>query len=165
MRLNLLTINSEIAKYALKKHLTSKFNANKIDRLQDISSKMGINNANNFIIELAKLFNDPIIFDSAIKWIETGSNVNYFIIKENLTNIGIDITDLEKHFSNKKIVLHNEMKNFVDTRNEIAHGEKFYDISSDEWNNSKELILSLMNALQLELYEMLNDDSKILNIP
>jgi len=164
-KLNLKTINSNIAKYALKKHLTSKFKAIKIDRLQEISSKMEINDAYNFLIEIAKLFDDPIIFDSAIKWIETGSNVNFNIIEDNLSNIGIHISNLKKHFSNTKYVIHNEIKNFVDTRNEIAHGEKFNDINSNDWNKYKGLILSLMNALQLELLEMLSDDSKILKLP
>ena len=69
--------------------------------------------------------------------------------------MGIDIETVRTQLEGSAITLFTVLRDLVVVRNQISHGDTFKAINSSEWESLKNSILSVMTALQLELYETL----------
>jgi hypothetical protein len=50
-------------------------------------------------------------------------------------------------------------------RNDIAHGSEFKALTSSEWEETRNFVLKIMQVVQLDLYESLKDQAKMLEQP
>ena len=55
------------------------------------------------------------------------------------------------------------LKDFVDARNDISDGSEFKTLTAGEWDEVKSFALKIMQVVQLELYESLKDQTKMLD--
>jgi len=154
--------NEIIAKFRLKKELLDCLKNRNTSRLHDLPKKHDIKDLSNIFRELALFFDEPIKFQDPSTWIETESNVRFEVLEANCKNLGINLDEIKNLLIESKIILYPALKDLVDARNRIAHGQTFEEIKSQEWESIKSFVLSLMTALQLNLYEFLNDKTKVL---
>jgi hypothetical protein len=94
----------------------------------------------------------------------TESNVRFEVLQKNCENIGLSVTLIKNAIHHSK-GLFQALKDLVDKRNSIAHGQKFEPVSQPEWDTARSFVLDLMNVLQDELHEHLKDATKVAGSP
>ncbi|TAN44562.1 MAG: hypothetical protein EPN22_06290 [Nitrospirae bacterium] len=157
MRADLNAIHPNLAQFRLRRELNEILKRHSIKQLQEISSTLDIEQAKAFCENLADFFKLPIVFADSTNWIETESNVNFTVLESNCKNFGIDIESIKNRLAESKITLYSALKQLVDVRNQISHGETFKDIDQDEWETLKNFTLTVMTTVQLELFETLRN--------
>ncbi len=155
--IHLHQIHPQLAKFKLRRELNDILRRNSVKQLQEIASSLGIEESKTFCENLAAFFNLPVTFTDPTTWVETESNVNFFVLETNCKNVGIDIEGIKRRLQESEITLFTALKQLVDVRNQISHGETFKDVSQGEWENMKNFTLTVMTAVQLELFETLRD--------
>jgi hypothetical protein len=104
---------------------------------------------------LCSLATGVAIFPSPETWIDTDSNVSFKMVEKNCERLGLNLARLRGKFEQSQVSLYSALKDLVDTRNGIAHGESLSAMGAHNWNTLKESALLAMNALQEELRESL----------
>lgn len=155
--INLISIHPQMARFRLRKELNSLLNSHRIKQIHEVASILNIEDAEKFFENLRVLFRNPVTFSDPTTWIETESNVNFNVLNDNCNNLGIDIEAIKKRLEESGIALFPVLKELVDARNQISHGQTFNKIDPKKWENLRNYILSIMTAVQLELFEMLRD--------
>lgn len=107
---------------------------------------------------IRQLYSSPVNFSQIDDWIKTESNVRYEVVEKNCRNIGVDPEALKKLLLDSNIQLYPRLKALVDTRNNIAHGNVIGPTTSGEWDDLQKFVVTLMNAVQLFLYDALARD-------
>jgi RiboL-PSP-HEPN len=153
--LNLISIHPQLAQLRLKKEISDTLRKHGIKQLQETASSLSIETAKTFFDNLNVIFQRPVTFADPSNLVETESNVNFTVLQKNCKNMGIDIETVKTQLEESAITLSTVLKELVDVRNQISHGDTFKAIRSDEWESLKNSILSVMTAVQLELYETL----------
>jgi hypothetical protein len=97
-------------------------------------------------------------FSNADEWIVTESNVRYEVLAKNCERLGIDVEPLREMLAGSNVVLYPRLKDLVDMRNKIAHGEAIEPVSSEKWEELQSFVGLLMNAVQLVLYDALCEE-------
>jgi hypothetical protein len=118
--------------------------------------------ARDALHEIEQLCDAPLSFVDPETWIDTESNVRFEVIERNCKRLGLDVHRLKALLEESQIFLHPGLKDLVDTRNGIAHGDSITPLQSDRWEALRSFTLSLMNATQLFLLEAISDDSYLL---
>ena len=150
--MHLNQLHPQLAQFKLRRDLNDILKRNSVKQLQDIATSLGIDGAKIFCENLAAVFNTPITFTDPTNWVETESNVNFFVLETNCKNLGIDIEAIKKRLQESQITLFSALKQLVDARNQISHGETFRDMNQEEWEIIKNFTLTVMTAVQLELF-------------
>ncbi len=110
---------------------------------------------------IENLFATPIDFPRPDEWVSTDANVRYEVVEKNCSNIGVDPEKLKKILGDSQIQLYPRLKGLVDVRNDIAHGNVISPMNSDAWNELQAFVVTLMNAVQLFLYDSLVNDEHL----
>jgi hypothetical protein len=121
-----------------------------------------ISSARETLHEIEQLCDAPLSFVDPETWIITESNVRFEVIEKNCRRLGLDVSRLKNLLEESQIVLHPSLKDLVDTRNGIAHGNSIAPLTSERWETLRSFTLSLMNATQLFLLEALSDEGYLL---
>jgi hypothetical protein len=161
---NLADCHVPIALIRVRRELSAFGKEAKAGRIHDLTDSYSF-------AELAKLFEEfsswlksTLSFRDPEKWVATGGNVQFAVLEKNCENIGLAVDQLKRSITRSKS-LFQELKDLVDRRNAVAHGEKFEPVSSSKWEDSKSFVLEIMNAVQLELHQHLQDPAKALGSP
>lgn len=152
--IDLNSIHPQLAQLRLKREINDTLRKHGIKQLHETSS-LSIETAKTFFDNLAVVFQSPVTFNDPSNLVEIESNVNFTVLQKNCKNMGIDIETVKTQLEGSAITLFTVLKDLVDVRNQISHGDTFRTISNNEWESLKNSILSVMTALQLELYETL----------
>jgi hypothetical protein len=140
--------------------------------LLDLASALGINKVHELAeklspSEIQALFQDALHwleaeldFPRPELWIETESNVRFKVLEKNLERLALTIAAIKSHFATGPS-LYELLERLVNERNTIAHGASFSPVTAELWNELREFVEKLLNALQLYLYESLLQESSI----
>lgn len=109
--------------------------------------------------QIDALYGSSLAFPDAVDWIVTESNVRYEVVEKHCRMFGIDPAKLKQCVHEGGFDLYPFLKDLVDNRNDIAHGGSVKPTAANDWNRFREFVLSLMNAVQLVLYESLQSDA------
>ncbi|RYZ03026.1 MAG: hypothetical protein EOO73_29340 [Myxococcales bacterium] len=118
--------------------------------------------ARDTLHEIEQLCDAPLSFVDPETWIVTESNVRFEVIERNCKRLGLDVRRLKSLLEESQIFLHPSLKDLVDTRNGIAHGDSITPLQPERWEALRSFTLSLMNATQLFLLEAISDDGYLL---
>lgn len=157
-KIGLTSTHPKMAALRLKRELSSHLKLHSISQIQEIASHVNVPKAKSFFDYLNTFCDLPVSFNEPDQWVDTESNVNFYVVRKNCENIGVDIEKIKSDLEESGIILATTLKKLVDARNDIAHGTTFKLITSSEWNEIKSSLFSIMTALQLELYEKLSSE-------
>lgn len=158
LRLNVLELNVSLATEWMKFRCTEFHAAYGIKHLAELAPRYGIQTAVQLIEALGRDFLHPPVFEPT-KWVDTENNVSFHVVARNLNRIGADIAAFTRHFPKTGQSIFQMLKDLVDSRNRIAHGEELGVTSADEWNSLRETALFAMNALQMTLLDHLESEA------
>jgi hypothetical protein len=154
-------VNTDIAKFKIKKELSISLKNKNVGHLQELPNNCEIAELLEFFSGYALFFEKPISFADPSDWISTESNVQFAVLEKNCKNLGLDISQIKKTLKESSIELYSNLKELVDARNRIAHGQSFEEVNSSKWELMKGFVLELMTTLQMHLYDFLKDKSKV----
>lgn len=161
-RLTALSVSPQIASVGLREQIALALKQQKIKQLTEIPSSVDSPQAHAFFAALESWFGSPFRMIDPDAHVDTSVNVRYEILASNLATWGVDIERVKELVLDGKCVLYPDLKRLVDRRNDIAHGNVFTPCEQDEWTRLTDLVLVLMNALQLALYEFLREPSRVM---
>jgi len=118
--------------------------------------------ARDALHEIEQLCDAPLRFIDPETWIVTGSNVRFEVVEANCKRLGLDVGRLKQLLEESQVMLYPALKDLVDTRNGIAHGDSIAPLTAERWESLKSFTLTLMNATQLFLVEAIGDDGYLL---
>ncbi|AKU98482.1 hypothetical protein AKJ09_05146 [Labilithrix luteola] len=154
-------ICSALARFKVRKHallLDSSHRArilHTIDNRSLTDTKAFLQEILNEMNDIDRAFGQPVVFFDPSAWIETDSNVRYEVVEKVCRNVGVDPEALKQILSASKIALYPRLKELVDMRNDIAHGTTIAPLGQSKWDELQSFVSTLMNAVQLLLYETL----------
>lgn len=148
-------------KFRLKGEVSAALKARKASTTNELVARITTQETRAHFRQLHDLFASPLSFANPTEWVRTGSNVSYYVLEENCTNLGLSVEDIKRHLEPAR-VLFRELNEFVDNRNAIAHGENIGPVTGDAWEEQRTFVLQLMNAVQLALYDSMRDPQKVL---
>jgi hypothetical protein len=154
LKLAVLRIGRELADISHK---------HKFKQLHELCQNRSMAEVKSLLRQLLVTVESPVEFSPLYQWVKTYSNVEYSTLEDNCIRLGIDVNSLKANFDAKS--LHASLKDLVDTRNDIAHGSEFKALTSNEWEETRNFVLKVMQVVQLELYESLKDQAKMLEQP
>lgn len=131
----------------------------KIGKLHELSDRYTLGELSQLLEEFAVWIDGPISFRDPERWVDTESNVRFEVLEKNCRNIGLAVDRLKASIRHSKS-LFQALKDLVDKRNSIAHGQTFEPVNQEEWESTRSFVLDLMNVLQDQLYEHLKDPAK-----
>lgn len=165
-RLSLDELNTALAKLRVKRAIRDCIDVNSYQALMAAIDKHGLpatsatakRTAHGVKTLIGALAADARFVDPET-WIDTEANVRYEVIAKNYRSFGLKIDVLKATLEEGGFHLYPGLKDLVDTRNKIAHGEVISPTTSDEWEKLRTFTVSLMNALQLSLHRALDEDA------
>jgi hypothetical protein len=151
LRLAALRITREVSELS-ERHKFKHFN--------EICQNRSVEDVKLLLRALLAAIEKPAEFPQTFNWIRTYSNVEFSTLEENCSRVGIDLAALKANFPTKS--LHASLKDLVDMRNDIAHGSEFQTLTSEEWEETRNFVLKLMQIVQFEIYDSLQDPARML---
>jgi len=149
-----------VARHRVRRELVALCDILHIQGLHELPDKLSMAELSTFAAALKAWVDGPVVFPDPSNWIETRSNVKYNVVEDNFRKLGLSIERLKAHMKpNPPIIV--GLRDLVDARNQIAHGATFQPIDASVWEKHKTFVLELMNAMQLELFETLRDQTRI----
>ena len=159
-KLHVDELKLKIAILRIGRELAEISDRHKFKQIHELCHNRSVAEIKLLLRQLLTTMESPIEFSPLYKWVRTYSNVEYTTLEENCARFGIDVNTLKANFDVKS--LYASLKDLVDTRNDIAHGSEFKTLTADEWEETKNFVLKIMQVVQFELYESLRDQTKML---
>jgi hypothetical protein len=131
-----------------------------VGRIHELSDRYTCAELALLLEEFADWINGPVTFRDPESWVDTEGNVQFGVLEKNCRNIGLEVDRLKAAIQHNKSLFQG-LKDLVDKRNSIAHGEVFEPVSQKEWEAVRSFVLDLLNVLQDELYQHLQDPGKV----
>ena len=160
--IDLSEVNPNIVAMRFRKELVRMAKEHKIAELHLIADKFEIDGLRHSVGTFSSLLYQPLSFPHEIDWVDTESNVSYKVLESMCKKWNVDIQGIKLELETKEINIFPKLKELVDARNSIAHGDEFKNISQDEWNLLKIFIKELMSALQFTLFAHLEQNHTVL---
>jgi hypothetical protein len=142
--------------------------------LQDLGEFFGINQFHEMADKLSpreiqllfegsgRWLDESLEFPNPERWVETDNNVRFAVLERNLKRLALSCEPIKAHFASGRS-LYALLEKLVNDRNAIAHGQAFDETSSETWNELRQFVEMLLNALQLYLYESLRKEASIVD--
>lgn len=150
---------ASIARFRIRKELQGIASALKLSSLSDAVDKTNTDELGKLFQDIGTWLNGPLGFKDPAAWVNTESNVRFRVLEKNCKVAGVDPSAIKSRMTGK-LNLFQGLEDLVDTRNEIAHGATFGPIEHTRWSELRTFVGELQNALQLELYQSLLDETK-----
>lgn len=149
-----------LRKLRIRRELLDLASALGINKLHELSEKLSLPEIQLLFQNAMRWLDADLDFPRPERWIETESNVRFKVLERNLEKLALTVDPIKTHFTMGPS-LYELLERLVDERNSIAHGASFAQVSSERWNELREFVERLLNALQLYLYESLLRESSI----
>jgi HEPN superfamily RiboL-PSP-like protein len=162
VQIDLEEVNPDVISLRFRKELRKTALDKKIPELHEIANKLNLEEMKNLIERLTSQLSQPLSFPDNIDWVGTESNVSAKVLSKTCDRLKVDFEKIKEDLENQKFYIFKSLKDLVDARNSIAHGEGFQFINADEWNEHKTFVKELMMALQFTLFEHLSENQTIL---
>ncbi len=136
----------------------------RIAKINELADRYTFDELSALLKEFSNWIDGSTTYRDPEDWVDTESNVRFEVLEKNCDNIGLSVARLKAGIRHSK-GLFQALKDLVDRRNSIAHGQRFEPVSQDDWESTREFVLHLINLLQYELYEHLKDPVKVTGSP
>jgi hypothetical protein len=131
-----------------------------VSKIHELAERLSPSDIQTLFQDSLRWLDQSLDFPNPERWIDTESNVRFRVLEKNLERLALTVAVVKTHFANGPS-LFELLETLVDKRNAIAHGESFSRLSSETWNQLREFVERLLNALQLYLYESLLEESLV----
>ncbi len=159
-RLDLASVSTPLARLRIRRDVLQLRTSHR-DHLLRIVDRDVRTSGPEFLSASAELANIETLcrtivsFPDPTDWIETDSNVRYEVLEKNCRNLGLNPERLKELLLESQLELYPELKDLVDKRNDIAHGNVLGPLDSATWNRMQEFVYALMHHVQFFLHECL----------
>jgi hypothetical protein len=144
----------------IKRELLDLASAPGINKLHELAEKLSPSEIQALFRDALQWLDADLDFPRSERWVETESNVRFKVLERNLEKLALTVATIKTHFTTGPS-LYELLERLVNERNAIAHGASFSPVTSELWNELREFVEKLLNALQLYLYESLLQESTI----
>jgi hypothetical protein len=151
----------ELAVLRIGRELSDISAQHKFKQINELCQNRTISDVKSMLRQLLTKIEGPVEYPPTHDFVKTYSNVEYTTLEDNCKRFGIDVAALKANFMTKSLYV--SLKDLVDARNDIAHGSAFRALKAEEWNETKDFVLKIMQIVQIELYESLRDQTKVLD--
>jgi hypothetical protein len=138
----------------IRRELLDLASALEMSKFHDLAEKLSPSDIQALFRDTSQWLDAALDFPNPERWVETESNVRFKVLERNLEKLALTVAAIKAHFATGPS-LYELLEKLVDERNAIAHGASFSPLSSEHWNELREFVEKLLNALQLYLYESL----------
>jgi hypothetical protein len=132
----------------------------RINKLHEHAEKLSPSEIQALFQDGLRWLDEALDFPNPERWVETESSVRFRVLERNLERLALTVAAIKTHFATGPS-LYELLERLVEQRNGIAHGASFSPLTSELWNQLREFVEKLLNALQLYLYEILLQESQI----
>ncbi len=161
-KIDLTDIDPDIISLRLRKELKKIANEQKISELHILADKFEISDLRCKINTFSSSLTQPLSFPQDIDWVETESNVSFNVLKKMCDRWKINISSIKRDLKEKNMDIFPLLKELLDIRNAVTHGENFRDVGPEDWDRLKTFVKELMSVLQLALYAHLKEHHTVL---
>ncbi len=157
-------IDPEVIAFRFRKEMLNSASAHKIKKPEDMAN-LDLQDLRKHVKAFSTQLFNTLDFPQHIDWVDTESNVTFQVLEKTCKLWKINMDQIKEDVQKDGAPLYAQLKQLLDARNSIAHGEEFRKIDSKEWDNLKSFVKDLMSALQNSLYLHLAESHTVINNP
>ena len=161
VQLDFADVNDKLGQWLVRRELVRFSERHKVGKLHEMSDRFPPIVLKRVLRSLVKLLESPMSFRFPDEWIETESNVRFRVLERHCDRFGVDLEAIKAAFDGTSS-LFQLLENFVDERNDLAHGASFRETPQWDWEQDRSFVLKLIQTLQFELFETLADGHLLL---